>query len=216
MLSCVTQPATNGVIAGAFTPTGTQAMTKEKKERVLHTRVPEVLEQELKRLATSLRVPVSNVVRTMLMDAVEAANVVGERAEGELRGAAARLNEHRAKLRQQTTDALRAGIPLPQPIAPTPTPRRDQSAATASPAAPSRQSAAPAVQAARPPLASVVGFQSILMARDLPCALCGKPLRAGEQGFLGLTTDGSPPPIVGSECLPFAHKPAEIGAGEKK
>ena len=61
-------------------------MTKPRKEKVLHTRVPAVLEEELKRLATSLRVPVSNVVRTILQDAVETIDAVQDRAEDELRG----------------------------------------------------------------------------------------------------------------------------------
>ena len=60
---------------------------KPRKERVLHTRVPAVLEQELKRLADSLRIPVSNVVRTILEDALDAVDVAGKRAEGEIRGA---------------------------------------------------------------------------------------------------------------------------------
>ena len=40
-----------------------------RKERVLHTRVPEVLAEELKKMAEAMRVPVSNVVRTVLEDA---------------------------------------------------------------------------------------------------------------------------------------------------
>ena len=42
------------------------AEPREKKERVIHTRVPAVLEAELKRFAEGLRVPVSNVIRTLL------------------------------------------------------------------------------------------------------------------------------------------------------
>ncbi|MCP3985781.1 MAG: hypothetical protein GY723_15460 [bacterium] len=64
-----------------------------RKERVLHTRVPEVLAQELKRLAESMRVPVSNVVRTCLEDAVDAVSSMSHRAEGELQGLADRLGE---------------------------------------------------------------------------------------------------------------------------
>ena len=62
-------------------PKGRSKRTREEapKERVLHTRVPAVLEQELKRLAHSLRVPVSNVVRAILEDAVDA--VEAEEAE---------------------------------------------------------------------------------------------------------------------------------------
>ncbi len=73
---------------------------RDKKERVLHTRVPAVLEQELKRLATSLKVPVSNVVRTILEDAVDAVDSVGRVAEGELRDVADRLRERRGRLRK--------------------------------------------------------------------------------------------------------------------
>ncbi len=45
--------------------------TEGRKERVLHTRVPAVLEQELKRVANAWRVPVSNVVRALLEDALD-------------------------------------------------------------------------------------------------------------------------------------------------
>ncbi len=63
----------------------------EKKERVLHTRVPAVLERELKRFADNLRVPVSNLVRTILEDAVKAADVAGEGVENRLKRAAQAL-----------------------------------------------------------------------------------------------------------------------------
>lgn len=73
---------------------------KTRKERVLHTRVPAVLEQELKRLAESLRIPVSNVVRTILEDALDAVDVAGRKAEGEIRSVAERLAEERRRLRE--------------------------------------------------------------------------------------------------------------------
>ncbi len=64
---------------------------EQPKSRVLHTRVPEVLEKELKRLAKSLRVPVSNVVRTILEDAIDTMDAVGKSASSELRSVADRL-----------------------------------------------------------------------------------------------------------------------------
>ncbi len=42
----------------------------ERKEKVLHTRIPAGLEEQIKRLAERLRVPVSNLVRNMLEDAM--------------------------------------------------------------------------------------------------------------------------------------------------
>jgi hypothetical protein len=44
--------------------------SSERKERVLHARIPVALEDQIKRLAEALRVPVSNLVRNMLEDAI--------------------------------------------------------------------------------------------------------------------------------------------------
>ena len=41
----------------------------ERKKRVIHTRVPEALEQELKKKASNLGVSVSNLVRNVLQNA---------------------------------------------------------------------------------------------------------------------------------------------------
>ena len=73
----------------------------DKKERVLHTRVPAVLEQELKRFADNLRVPVSNLVRTILEDALEVADHATENVEGRLKKAAGALEKERQKLRKK-------------------------------------------------------------------------------------------------------------------
>ena len=64
---------------------------KPKKDKVLHTRVPQVLEEELKALATSWRVPVSNVVRTLLEDAIDVMSAAEKRAQSELRSLSDRL-----------------------------------------------------------------------------------------------------------------------------
>lgn len=71
----------------------------DRKERVLHTRVPAVLEKELKRFADSLRVPVSNLVRTILEDALAVADRATGRVEAELQAAAKAASEQRQTLR---------------------------------------------------------------------------------------------------------------------
>ena len=144
-------------------------MTQNKKERVLHTRVPDVLDKELKRLATTLKVPVSNVVRTILEDAVEAVDSVGRVAEDEIRGVANRLRKHRPK-RKEASDA---GQPAPTPPQ-------------------------------QPPLADIVGYQPMLIARDETCKLCGRAIAAGEQAYLGIREVEGPRVILGKECLPFS------------
>ncbi len=72
-----------------------------KKERVLHTRVPAVLERELKRFAENLRVPVSNLVRTILEDAVSVADAATETVEERLRGAVRTLEKERERLKKR-------------------------------------------------------------------------------------------------------------------
>ena len=76
-----------------------------RKERVLHTRVPAVLEQELKRVANAWRVPVSNLVRALLEDALDTIDVVGAKAEGELREVAQLLAAERHRFRRKSSEA---------------------------------------------------------------------------------------------------------------
>lgn len=84
--------------------------TTSKKERVLHTRVPAVLERELKRFADSLRVPVSNLVRAILEDALNVADMAGTGIEDRLKSAAKTLEHERERLKQRMkTDPL-AGV----------------------------------------------------------------------------------------------------------
>lgn len=70
-----------------------------KKERVLHTRIPAVLEAELKRAAKSLRVPVSNLVRTILEDAIAVADRASGQVEERLSQAARSVGSERERMR---------------------------------------------------------------------------------------------------------------------
>jgi hypothetical protein len=67
----------------------------------LHTRVPAVLERELKRFAENLRVPVSNLVRTILEDALSVADAATENVEVRLKRAAQHLEREREKLKKR-------------------------------------------------------------------------------------------------------------------
>jgi hypothetical protein len=80
---------------------GPEAGREARKERVLHTRVPAVLERELKRFADNLRVPVSNLVRTILEDAVSVADAATENVEERLKMAAKHLEKEREKIKRR-------------------------------------------------------------------------------------------------------------------
>jgi hypothetical protein len=160
---------------------------------VLHTRVPELLEQELKRLADSLRIPVSNLIRTVLEDAVAAADRVGRLAEGELRVAADRLADERGRLWKLVTRQ---------------TPPLDQAAADeASARAENKGSPTDATQqlASRPPdddpLTGVLGWQQMVLARAGRCDRCQRLLTPGDVAYSALRTDGGAQMLIGTECL---------------
>jgi hypothetical protein len=154
---------------------------KARKERVIHTRVPAVLEQELKRLATNLRVPVSNVVRTILQDTLATIDSVGELAEDELRSVAERLHKHRDQFKHSDGDVVEAA-----------------------PSAQSSAAATPSAASAVPPLAGVVGYQALMLARDEHCTLCGADMSAGDSAYLGIRDAPGPRVLLDDSCLPFS------------
>lgn len=150
----------------------------ERKERVLHTRIPVVLERELKQLALNLRVPVSNLVRAILQDALEAAETMGRVAEEELRGAANRLAAERERLGQ---GAAAQGVKLRAQASPGP---EDQATDES------------------PVLAGVIGYQEFLLAVETRCSRCDRKLTVGEPAYLGVRDTPGPRIIIGPECLP--------------
>lgn len=105
MVTHPTDPKRDEALAEAVEPSSaapeSSTGASDKKERVLHTRVPAVLERELKRFAENLRVPVSNLVRVILEDAVNAADAAGESVEGRLKRAAQQLGREREKLKKR-------------------------------------------------------------------------------------------------------------------
>lgn len=95
-----TDPAAPAEPAAAPDASASEPGDSGKKERVLHTRIPAVLEAELKRLASSLRVPVSNLVRTILEDALAVADRATAVVEGELQAAARMASDQREALKK--------------------------------------------------------------------------------------------------------------------
>jgi hypothetical protein len=101
------EPTDTGADGAAASPESDDRDASTKKERVLHTRVPAVLERELKRFADNLRIPVSNLVRTILEDALNVADAATENVEERLKSAAKQLEHERERLKK------RVGLPDP-------------------------------------------------------------------------------------------------------
>jgi hypothetical protein len=159
-----------------------------RKERVLHTRVPAVLEQELKRVANAWRVPVSNVVRALLEDALDTLDVVGAKAEGELREVAELLASERHRFRRKSTEQLSK---IPGTPGTSEEPER---------AAEPMEPAPPLVD----PLSGAVGVTAITLVHDAVCGLTGEKLPAGSEAYMVLFDDPGRKLITGRDALPQA------------
>ena len=169
-----------------------------RKERVLHTRVPAVLEQELKRVANAWRVPVSNVVRALLEDALDTLDVVGAKAEGELREVAELLASERHRFRRKSTEQL-SKIPGTPGTGEEP----ERAAEPMEPADPLAD-----------PLSGAVGVTPITLVHDAVCGLTGEKLPAGSEAYMVLFDDPGRKLITGRDALPQASTPNEEKADD--
>ena len=176
-----------------------RARRNAPKEKVLHTRVPAVLEEELKRLATNLRVPVSNVVRAILEDAVDAVDTVTEAAEGELMGFVDRLARQRGHLR----DRIKPKAP-PEPTADKNADKNaDKTTGEAADGTVAEQRAADESPCPADPgdlLEGAFGFQPLTLAADVPCTGCGRVLAAGTSANRALFDDPQKRVFLGPNC----------------
>jgi len=161
-----------------------------RKERVLHTRVPAVLEDELKKLAMNLKMPVSNVVRAILEDALEAVEVVGSRAEDEIKGFTHRLSAQRDALRRGATQAVREASATVE--------RASKEVIKRAPAA--VEAAKSTCPDAAPDLDAVIGFQRLTLRADAVCTVCGLVLPKGSEACRGVRDDGGARVLLGPNC----------------
>jgi hypothetical protein len=166
-----------------------------RKERVLHTRVPAVLEQELKRVANAWRVPVSNLVRALLEDALDTIDLVGAKAEGELREVAQLLASERHRFRRKSSEQL-SKIPGVQ----------DKEVAAVEPGG----GPAPAPD----PLAGAIGVTPIILVHEAKCGVTGAKLSAGSEAYMVLFDDPGRKLITGRDVLPQASTPNEEKADD--
>ncbi|UCF48546.1 MAG: hypothetical protein JSU89_15500 [Myxococcales bacterium] len=160
-----------------------------RKERVLHTRVPAVLEQELKRVANAWRVPVSNVVRALLEDALDTLDVVGAKAEGELRGVAEMLASERHRIRRKSAEQLGK---IPGGL-------EDEAEDALEPA----EESPPPTN----PLEGAVGVTPMTLVHDAVCGVTGEKLPAGSEAYMVLFDDPGRKLITGRNALPKASTP---------
>jgi predicted DNA-binding protein len=175
---------------------------KARKERVLHTRVPEVLETELKRLSEALRLPVSNIVRAAIEDVLEAAQTVTRTAGEEVQDMADRFTVLRRRAERYGRGFGEA--PDHPPDYPSDYPEEDVSPGDEE--KDEKSANQPDEARIERTLRGVIGFQQIRLARETRCGLCGRDMAAGEEAFLAVRDRKGRRIILGNECLPKAPR----------
>lgn len=179
---------------------------KARKERVLHTRVPEVLETELKRLSEALRLPVSNIVRAAIEDVLEAAQTVTRTAGEEVQDMADRFTVLRRRAERYGRGFGEAPDHPPDDPSHYPSHYPEEDDSPGDEENDEENANRPDEARVERTLRGVIGFQKITLARDTECGLCGRDMAAGEEAFLAVRDRKGRRIILGSECLPKAPR----------
>ncbi|MBI5479746.1 MAG: hypothetical protein HY906_12860 [Deltaproteobacteria bacterium] len=168
---------------------------RARKEKVLHTRIPASLEEEIKRLADALAIPVSNLVRNILQDTVGMVGTVADHVGGVVTGLrddakalSNRVVADRDNLRRRWADYQV---------------RQTRAQTDPAPEA-SGEAVPPAKPAAPPPLDGIFGWQPLTLNIETTCALCALELARGAEAFLGLGDDPKRRIFICPGCLPRA------------
>ena len=173
---------------------------RQRKDRLIQTRVPQNLENTLKDEARKRRLSVSHLIRNVLEDTFNLVdNVVTEvdRVVADSVGMAQTLRRDaqrlaataRGQTAHRTSTAPDAAAPANDTAAP------DESAGD-----PPNEEQAPSAEATEPatdslsegPLAAVFGFQELVLNQSAQCAACGSPIARGQHAFLGMTDRPGP------------------------
>ena len=164
---------------------GSQRGRGVRKERVLHTRISDHLDESLRSAADEMRVPVSNLVRNVLEDVFTVVETVTENV-GEL---VSDIMEEADEVRDRLT-RRRDRSPRERDVTPDP----------------ARSAAEREVEELldedreRPEFKQVVGWQPLVLNAEQRCEDCGRDLRRGDRAFLGVAPDGEAPWLC-PECL---------------
>ncbi len=158
---------------------------RSKKERVLHTRISDQLDDSLRRAADEMRVPVSNLVRNVLEDVFTVVETVTENVGDLVSDIIDEADEVRERLGRRKGRRHERDVP---------------------PNDPEKRAAEREVEELldedreRQEFANVVGWQPLVLNAAQRCTDCGRDLRRGDRAFLGHATSGEPPWLC-TECL---------------
>jgi hypothetical protein len=186
-----------------------------RKERVLHTRVSEQLSDVIRRFAEDLRVPASNLVRNvleevfsmvdsvsedvgelfddLLKDAEDVRDRVREQASSTRRRSARGAHRRHRRRRSGSDHDIEDELQRDEATESASYDETVRSRAGTQPSAASESGPGAASSEPLPPaelFPEVLGWQPLVLNRDLDCGRCAKRLGAGESAFLGVGAKG--------------------------
>jgi hypothetical protein len=179
------------------------AAGKSPKEKVLHTRVPEALDTQIKALADALRVPVSSLVRNILEDSVALMDTASTGLDQTLENVKKNvrtLSEHARADQQEIQDGLRRGwAEFQSVLAHSFRAKANGSGASAPASAASEAATSPPANELFP---EVLGWQSLKLNVQSKCARCATLLPPGQVAHLGVRDVPGPRVLICDACLP--------------
>lgn len=174
---------------------------RQRKDRLIQTRVPQNLESTLKDEARKRRLSVSHLIRNVLEDTFNLVdNVVTEvdRVVADSVGMAQTLKRDAQRLaataRGQTAHR---SVPSESKSEPADGETAASGAVSGSGAPAPTEPTSPNPAA----LTNVYGFQELLLNRPAVCASCGVAIPRGERAFLGMTDTPGPRIWVCQDCV---------------
>lgn len=168
---------------------------RQRKDRLIQTRVPQNLESTLKDEARKRRLSVSHLIRNVLEDTFNLVdNVVTEvdRVVADSVGMAQALKRDAQRL-AATARGQTAHRSAAEPKAEA---ASEAAVADENPAAPSESESTGSAA-----LTHVYGFQELVLNRPVVCASCGVSIARGERAFLGMTDTPGPRIWVCQDCV---------------
>jgi hypothetical protein len=167
----------------------------EKKERVIHTRVPESLEAELRQKAQDLGISVSNLVRNVLGHAFGLVGDVVADSQAIARAARAVRTE---EAKGHAGDASRASEDRARRVS-------DDRAGKSGPRAEHSPSRAPEPA---PDIDDVLGWQPMVLGKNAVCARCNDLLPRGSDAAIGIAESTGGRLVICLACLEQLRVPA--------
>ena len=157
--------------------------TRERKERVLHTRISEQLAEDIRAIADDLRVPVSNLVRNVLEEVFSVVETVSDNVGELIEGVMDEAGRARERARQRGAQRGRPRERAPEGDA-------ERPAGEPRAAAPPRED---------PP--DLLGWQPLILAREGVCSDCAAPIARGVRAWVGLRQAGASALTLCADCL---------------